>query len=464
MERSLREEDLMRIIIVGCGKVGHTLAEHLSNENHEVTMIDVNSQTLQDAIGILDVSGVVGNGTSYRTQVEAGVEEADLLIAVTDRDEINLLSCLIAKKAGKCQTIARVRNPEYYEEINFIKEELGLSMSINPEWAAASEIARLIHYPSAFEVDTFAKGKVNLLRIQIPEGSVLDHMKLMEFPSKVSRDVLICIVERQDEVIIPNGSFELLEGDMISIILPMEKAFHFFRQIGIQTKPIKNVLIAGGGTISYYLAKQLEKSKVKTKIIEADRKRCEDLSEALPDTMIIHGDATDKQLLLEEGIVEVDAMAALTNLDEENIMLSLYAHQVSSAKKTMTKINKINFEEVIRELPIGSMICPKNITAEYIIRYVRSMQNSFNSSNVEALYRMANGRVEALEFKVGENAKVIRKPLMELSLKDNLLICSISRRGIILTPGGKDQILPGDGVIVVTTHKGLNGIDDIIRD
>jgi len=456
-------EDKMRIIIVGCGKVGYTLAEQLSNENHEVTMIDVNSQTLQDAISILDVSGIVGNGTSYRTQVEAGVEEADLLIAVTDRDEINLLSCLIAKKAGKCQTIARVRNPEYYEEISFIKEELGLSMSINPEWAAASEIARLIHYPSAFEVDTFAKGRVNLLRIQIPESSVLHHMKLMDFPSKVSRDVLICIVEREDQVIIPNGSFELLEGDMISIILPMEKAFHFFHQIGIQTKPIKNVLIAGGGTISYYLAKQLEKSKVKTKIIELDRKRCELLSERLPDTMIIQGDATDKQLLLEEGIVQADAMASLTDLDEENIMLSLYAHQVSSAKKTMTKINKINFEEVIRELPIGSMICPKNITAEYIIRYVRSMQNSYNSSNVEALYRMANGRVEALEFKVGENAKVIRKPLMELSLKDNLLICSISRRGIILTPGGKDQILPGDGVIVVTTHKGLNGIDDIIR-
>lgn len=452
----------MRIIIVGCGKVGYALAEQLGNENHEITMIDVDAKKLQDAIGILDVSGVVGNGTSYHTQEEAGIEEADLLIAVTDRDEINLLSCLMARKAGRCQTIARVRNPEYYEEIRFIKEELGLSMAVNPERAAAQEIARLIHFPSAIEVDTFAKGRVNLLRVEIPKGSVLNHLRLMDFSSKISRDILICIVERGEEVIIPNGSFELREGDMISFIVPIEEALQFFHKIGIHARVIKNVLIAGGGTISYYLAQQLVKAKVQVKIIEKDEERCALLSEQLPKVMIINGDATDQQLLLEEGIRQADAMASLTDLDEENIMLSLYAHSVSSAK-TMTKINKINFEEVIRELPIGSIICPKNITSEYIIRYVRSMQNSYGS-NVETLYRMAGSRVEALEFLVGEKSKVTNTPLAELELKDNLLVCCITRNGEVMTPGGKDQILPGDGVIVVTTHKGLSGINDIIRD
>ena len=290
----------MRIIIVGCGKVGFTIAEQLSNEKHAITLIDTDGKKLQDAISILDVSGVAGNGTSYRTQKEAGIEGADLLIAVTDMDEINLLSCLIAKKAGKCQTIAKVRNPEHYEEISFIKEELGLSMSINPEWAAASEIARLIHFPSAIEVDTFAKGRINLLRIQIPKGSVLHHMNLIEFASKVSHSVLICIVERGEEVIIPNGSFTLEEGDMISFTLPMEDSFRFFQQIGIHARAIKNVIIAGGGTISYYLTRLLTRAKVKVKIIEQNLERCKVLSERLPKAMVLKWDATDKQLLSDE--------------------------------------------------------------------------------------------------------------------------------------------------------------------
>lgn len=451
----------MRIIIVGCGKVGYNLADQLSNENHEVTVIDPDTQKLQDAISMLDISGVVGNGTSYRTQEEAGVEESDLLIAVTDKDEINLLCCLIAKKAGHCHTIARVRNPEYFEEINFIKEELGLSMAVNPERAAASEIGRLIHFSAAIEVDTFAKGRVNLLKVEIPSGSILDHTKLYELSSKLSGDILVCMVERGDDVIIPNGAFELLEGDIISVIVPMERAFQFFHQIGIPTKIIKNTLILGGGTISYYLAKQLEKSRVQTKIVDPSRERCEELSELLDNTMIIHGDCSDKQLLLEEGILKADALVSLCEHDEENIMLSLYAHQVSKAK-TITKINNLDFEEVIRELPLGSIVCPKDITSEYIIRYVRSMQNSFGS-NVETLYRMADNRVEALEFVVDKNCNVTGKTLMDLNLKDNLLIASIYRHGVSHTPGGKDEILPGDSVIVVTTNRGLNGINDIIK-
>ncbi|MBS4959745.1 MAG: Trk system potassium transporter TrkA [Clostridiales bacterium] len=451
----------MKIIIVGCGKVGYALAEQLNEEGHDLTLVDTNSDRLQYVSSALDVMGLVGNGTSYHVQTEAGIDQADLLIAVTDHDEINMLSCLIAKKAGNCHTIARVRNPEYYKEIVFIKEELGLSMSINPESAAALEMSRLIQLPSAMEIDSFARGRVNLIKFRIPEGSILNQMKVYDFPSVSGGNSLICVIERNHEIIIPKGESILLSGDMVSIILPWEASHAFFKKIGIQTKPIRDILIAGGGTISYYLSAILCKNNCKVKIIEKDKDRCNELSELLPHAMIIHGDATDQKLLLEEGICDADAFASLTNLDEENILLSLYANKVSKAK-LFTKINKISFEEVISEMPVGSIICPKFITAEYIIRYVRSMQNSFGS-NVESLYRLMENRVEALEFSVHSNSKTIGIPIMDMALKPNLLICCINRKGKIITPSGKDIILAGDTVIVVTTIKGLDNLDDILK-
>jgi len=451
----------MNIIIVGCGKVGRALAAQLDEEGHEITLIDSDEEQLREATETLDLMGIIGNGTSYIVQKEAGVETADLLIAVAGMDEVNMLSCLIAKKAGNCRTIARVRNPEYYNEISFIREELGLSMSVNPESASAAEIVKLVQFPSALEVDTFMRGKVNLIRIVVPQDSILDNMKVMDIGQKVSADVLICIVVRNHEVIIPGGGFVIQSGDAISFFTPMNNVRNFMRKVGVNLKPIHNVMIAGGGTFGYYLARELLRARIKVKIIETDRKRCEFLSESLEDAVVICGDATDKQLLLEEGLESADAFTSLTGLDEENIMLSLYANMVSKAK-VITKINRISFEEVIADMPIGSVICPKEITSEYIVRYIRAMQNSLGS-NVRALYQMIDNRVEALEFMVNSSAKVTGVPLSELKIIDNLLICCIYRQGRVFIPTGKDTININDNVVVVTTHKGLDDINDILR-
>ncbi len=451
----------MNIIIGGCGKVGATLAEQLGAAGHEVSIIDKDADVVEAASAKYDVMGVEGNCTSYHTQKEAGIEDADLFIAVTDQDEINMLACLIAKKTGNCDTIARVRNPEYYQEIGYIKEELGLSMAINPELAAASEMARLVQIPSALEVDTFAKGRVNLIKIQIPEKSVLDNISIMEMAAKINANVLICVVERGEEVIIPRGDFRMQAGDYISVALAIKDINRFLHQIKVYDKPIRNVMIAGGGRISYYLAKLLIAAKIHVKILEQNRKRCEELSELLPEAMIIHGDMTDRDVLMEENLEHEDAVAALSDSDEENVLLALFVNKVSKAKR-MVKITRTSFEEVINDMPVGHIISPKNITAEYIIRYVRSRQNSYDS-NVETLYRLVDGKVEALEFTVGENAKVANKEIAELKIKDNTLICSIYRQGSVIRPHGKEMIRPKDSVIVVTTQKGLNGIDDILK-
>ena len=450
----------MNIIIAGCGKVGCALAEQLNAEGHEISVIDMDSQVVQSVSSRFDVMGVEGNCTSYHVQTEAGISAADLLIAVTDRDEINMLTCLIAKKTGNCQTIARVRNPEYYQEINYIREELGLSMSINPELAAASEISRLIQVPSALEVDTFAKGRVSLIKIQIPEGSVLDNISIKDMAVKVNPDVLICIVEREKEVMIPGGDFVLKSGDYISVTVAISKINRFLNQIGVKVKQIRNVILAGGSTISYYLAKQLLASRVNVKIVERSLKRCDELSDLLPDAMIINGDVTERDLLMEENIEDADAVVALT--DSENVLLSLFVNKVSKAKR-MVKITRDSFMEVIDEMPVGNIVSPKDITAEYIARYVRSMQNSYDSSNVEALYRLIDGRAEALEFIVGPNAKVANQEIYKLNIKSNTLLCSIYRNGRIIRPSGREYIRPKDSIVVVTTQKGLNGIDDIIK-
>ncbi|MDO4555572.1 MAG: Trk system potassium transporter TrkA [Lachnospiraceae bacterium] len=451
----------MKVIIAGCGKVGYTLAEQLSEENHDISVIDVRADKLEAVSTNLDVIGVVGNGTSYHTLQEAGVEDADLMIAVTDKDEINLLACLIAKKAGNCQTVARVRNPEYHTEIGFLKEELGLSMVINPELAAAAEIARLIQVPSAMEIDTFAKGKVNLIKFEIPKESIWDGTKISEISSRFGGDLLICIVERKDKVMIPDGSTVLCGGDKVSAIVSQERMNSLFIKLGFANKIIKNVMIAGGSRIAYYLSERLIRSRIRVKIMEQKHSRCEELSDLLPGAMIIEGDAASETLLNEEGITDMDAFISLTNFDEENIMLSLYANKVSKAK-LITKINKITFEDVINEIPVGSIISPKNLTAEYIIRYVRSMQNSMGS-NVEAVYKMIHNKVEALEFYVKEESQVTNVPLSHLRLKDNLLICAIIRNEERITPSGQDVILKGDSVIVVTTNIGLNDIQEIMK-
>lgn len=451
----------MQIIIVGCGNVGATLTEQLSKEGHNITVIDMDGNTVERVANQHDVMGIVGNGASLSVQNEAGIEEADLMIAVTTSDELNLLCCLIAKKAGDCKTIARVRNPVYNKEIAFIKGELGLSMVINPEYAAACEISRLLKFPSAIKVDIFAKGRIELLKCKLGEGSVLHGRPLTYISGGLGCEVLICAVERGEEVFIPDGSFELREKDIITVVASSRNANEFFRKIGMTMNRIKNCIIVGGGETTYYLAKQLLPMGIGIKIIEQDKERCNELSELLPQAMIIHGDGTDRNLLDEEGLPRIHAFVSWTSLDEENIMLSLYAKSVSKAK-TITKVHRISYDEIIDSLDLGSVLYPKNITAEYILQYVRAMQNSIGS-NVETLYRLIENKVETLEFRVNEQSELVGVPLKELRLKDNLLIACINRKGIIITPGGQDSIMLGDTVVVVTTNQGFHDLKDILR-
>lgn len=450
----------MKIIIVGCGKVGTTLAEQLNRENHDITLIDCDSEALQSISDSTDVMSVTGNGAVYQVQMEAGIKEADLLIATTNSDELNMLCCLIAKKAGNCHTIARIRNPEYSAEINYIREELNLSLAINPELAAAREIARLLRFPNAIKIELFAKGRIELLKFMIPKDSILDRMKVMDVVSRLKSNVLICAVERGDDVVIPDGNFEMRGGDKISFIAPHADCADFFRKAGIENNTVNSAMFVGGGKLTVYLAKALADTKIKIKIIEQDEERCRILSELLPHAMIIHGDGSDQKLLLEEGIRQTEAFASLTGFDEENILLSLYAASQSRAK-LITKVNKIAFENVINALNLGSVIYPKMLTADITLQYVRAMQNSMGS-NIETLYKIVADKAEALEFRVRGDSPVLGIPLEKLRTRNNLLVACINRNGRIIMPRGKDTLEAGDTVIIVTTHTGLNDLKDIL--
>ena len=451
----------MNIIIVGCGKVGSILAGQLSQEGHDISIIDTNDQVVKEFSNSYDAMGVVGNGVSYTIQKEAGIENAHLLIAVTGSDELNLLCCLIARKAGNCKTIARVRNPIYNKEIGFIKEELGLSMAINPEYEAAREITRILRFPSVIDINTFNKGKVELLTFKVEKNSILHNMKLAEMDNKLKCNILVCIAEREEEVIIPNGDFIIKENDKISIIASHDEATAFFVKIGMINNPVKNSMLIGGADISYYLARNLLENGVSVTMIEKDLKRCEQLSELIPEAMIINGDGTDKELLMEEGITQAESFASLTGIDEQNVLLSLYARSKMKGK-IITKVNRIAFDEVIDNLDLGSIIYPKYITLYYILQYVRAMNNSIGS-NVETLYKIKKDKAEALEFYVNEGSKLVGIPLEELKIKDNIIICSIRRKGKVITPKGQDCIKVGDHVIIVTTNVGLHDLSDILR-
>lgn len=451
----------MKIFIVGCGKVGYALAEMLNEEGHELTVIDSKEKNLITLTETLDVMSYVGNGSSYRVLRDAGIESADLLIAVTDRDEVNLLSCLVARKASHCRTIARVRHPEYYDEIHYLQEELGLFMAINPEYSAANDILHLIQMPSAMEIDGFAKDRVNMFKFKLPNTSYWADKRIKDIVNKTV-PFLVCVIERDGSIIIPNGDTILRAGDNVSIVTDPQHSNYIFSASGVFQKPIKDVIVAGGGTLSYYLAKSLVENKIKVKIIAPKIERCEVLSELLPEAIIIHGDPTNQGLLLEEGLEKADAFAALTDYDEENIMISLFANRKSKAK-LITKVDKMGFEKMISDFkfPVGSVITPKHITAEQILKCVRSMKNTVGS-NVEAVYRMGDNRVEALEFRVKGKCKVTNIALKNLNFKKDILICSIIRHGKLIIPTGTDEISINDTVIIVTKLKGLKNIEDIL--
>ena len=450
----------MKILIIGDGKIGSVLAEQLSGEHHAVTLVDRSAETLTQSNNDLDVMVVEGDGASRSVQLEAGVEEADLVIACTGKDELNLLCCLVAKKLGARHTIARVRNPMYVEDLDLIKDDLGLSMTINPEAECAREMARVLRLPSALEIDTFAQGRVEILKLRIEDNSPLDGLTLVEL-GKFKAKVLICAVERgEQEVYIPSGGFRLKAGDLISVVARPVEAIRFFRQIGVARSKIRQTMVIGGGRIGFYLAKELLAAGMDVKIIEADYATCEALSEQLPDATVLHGDGTDQRLLLEEGIEHMDAIIALTGIDEENIIISLYAKRTTDAK-VITKVNRDSYRQIVGQLDLGSVFYPRRICADNVVRYVRAMQDSDAYASMETLCKIAGGKVEALEFRVAREASYCGKPLLELNLRDNLLIGCISRGGKIITPRGSDTIEVGDSVIVVTTHSGIATLDDI---
>lgn len=450
----------MKIVIIGDGKIGSTLAEQLSQEKHEVTLIDQSSEPLEQSNNHLDVMVVEGDGASHAVQQEAGVGQADLVIACTGADELNLLCCLIAKKLGAKNTVARVRNPNYVENLSLIKDDLGLSMTINPEAMCATEMARVLRLSTAIKVDTFSRGQVEILKLPVLEGSSLDGMALMEM-GKFKAKVLICAVERGErEVYIPSGDFRLRAGDHISVVASAVEALRFFRQAGITRSRVRQCMLIGGGRIAFYLAKQLLAAGMDVKIIEAERGQAEKLSELLPEATIIHGDGTDQQLLLEEGIEHMDAVVALTGIDEENIIIALYAKRTTDAK-VITKINRSSYEDIISNLDIGSVFYPRKICADNVVRYVRAMQASNAFASMETLCKIAGGKVEALEFRVTREADFCGVPLQDLNLRDDLLIGCITRNGKLITPRGGDTIEVGDSVIVVTTHSGIATLNDI---
>ncbi len=449
----------LNVIIVGCSNVGKIIAELLSREGHHITVIDKDAATVKTVSDTYDVLGVVGNGSSYRVLMEAGIESANLLIAVTDSDELNLLCCTVAKKVGKCAAIARVRTPDYADELSYLRARLGISMIINPELETAREIARLLRLPGAISINPFAKGHVEMVTFKLTEDSPLCGKALMQLQQTFSVGLLVCGVERNGELTIPNGSFVLESGDIVSFIATARNTQKFFRKISVETRKVASAMIVGGGRIAYYLTKLLLDAGIDVKIIEKDPERCSVLAEELSDASVFCGDGTSEKTLLEAGIDQVGSFIPLTNIDEENILLTLYAKKMTSAK-VITKINRMNFHDVIRGLDMDSVVYPRYITTESIVAYARAKQNSLGS-NIETLYHVFDDRAEAIEFRVGKS-QVNGIPLMHLHLKNELLIACINRGGKIIIPSGTDCIMEGDTVIIVTTHGGFDEIDDIL--
>ncbi len=452
----------LHIIIVGCGKVGQVLTERLTKEGHDITVIDKKAERISQISNMYDIMAVEGNGASYSTQKEAGVDTADLLIAVTESDELNILCCVIAKRMGDTPAIARVRTPDYSKEIGYLQEKLGLAMIINPEQEAATEIARILALPSALEVNSFAHGQAEMIELTIPKGGALDGMTIAQLGQQLSIGVVVCAIRRGEEVIIPSGLTILRAGDNIILVGQNHFARIFLKDIGVESGKVKDCIIVGGGKGAYYLADRLIKDGIKVKLIERNHERCEELSKLLPKAIVICGDGSDENLLKEEGIESCESFVPLTGIDEENAFLTMYAKQVSSAK-VITKVNRINFSNVIHSLDLGSIIYPKYLAAEAIIAYVRARSASVGEANIETMYHLFDQRVEAIEFKVTEKSPVVGTKLKDLRLKENVLLACINRNGKIIIPGGSDAIDLGDTVMIVTTQTGFSHIDDILR-
>lgn len=454
----------MNIIIVGDGKVGAALATQMSAEGHDVTIIDSNPQVLSDSAERLDIMAVIGNGASMETLRSAGVERADVLIAATSRDELNLLTCLTAKKLGAKQTIARVRNPEYSDQLVAMQDELGLSMTVNPEQAAAQEAYQLLQFPSFLKRDAFAKGRVEIVSIPVGKDSKLVGIPLFKLYEIAGVNVLVCAVQREDGVHIPSGSFTLQEGDTIFVTAGIKDLALLVKNLGLVEKRIKSLMIIGGSRIAFYLTKRCIDSGINVKIIEREHKRCEELAEAIPQATIIEADGSREDILAAEGVKNYDAVITLTGMDEENLVLSMLASHLG-VSKVITKINRLEYTDVFRKVGIGSVISPKGLCCANILRYVRAMSTASGIESVLTLHPIVDGQAEALEFQVSPDTRHRGEALKDIPLKKGILVSCITHKGHTVIPRGDSSFTTGDTVIVVTAgDQAISDLDDIFAD
>jgi len=454
----------MNIIIVGDGKVGAALATQLSQEGHDITIIDSNPHVLSQSTDRLDVMAVMGNGASMSTLRDAGVDRADVLIAATSRDELNLLTCLTAKKLGAKHTIARVRNPEYSDQLVSMREELGLSLTVNPEQTAAHEAYQLLQFPSFLKRESFAKGRVEIVAIPVNEGSKLDRIPLSKLYEIARVNVLVCAVEREDGVHIPGGSFVLRAGDTIFVTAALQDLAQLVRNLGLVEHKVKSLLIIGGSRIAFYLARRCLDSGIAVKIIERDHDRCVQLVESLPQATVIEGDGSRQDVLDAEGLRSFDAVITLTGMDEENLVLSLFASHLG-VSKVITKINRVEYYDVFRRVGLGSVISPKGLCCSNIARYVRAMSTASEIDSVLTLHPIVDGKVEALEFRAGPETRHCGEALKDIPVKHGVLVSCITHEGRTIIPKGDSRFYPGDTVIVVTAaDRAINDLNAIFLD
>ena len=451
----------MKIIIIGDGKVGYKLARQLSTEKYDVVLIDSDEKKLRFATDHLDIACVAGNGADAEVLKQADIAHADLAIACTSEDECNMLSCLIARKLGARHTIARVRNPIYYRQIGLLKEDLHLSMAVNPELIVADEISRLLIFPDASQIETFVKGRMELLELPVSANGVLEGMRLSDMYRKFQIRLLVCAVERGEDVRIPDGEYVLKAGDRLHIAASHKDLERFFKANGKRREKIKKVIICGGGRVGYYLAAQLSTLGMQVKIIEENARRCEELCELLPKATIINGDATDHDLLVEEGVEEADAFVALTGMDEENIILSLYAKS-QNVDKIVAKVNEDRRARMVEEFGIDSIVSVKTATADAIMSYVRARKNSQASANIETMYQLVDDKVEALEFRVRDNCRFIDVPIKDLNIRKGIIIAYVTHKGVSKVATGDMRIQLSDTVIIISKVAGLRDINDLL--
>ena len=450
----------MKIVIIGLGTIGRTILRELTAENHTVTIIDENKEKIEELIEKYDVFGVVGNGACKDIQREAKVRGADVVIALTESDELNIFACMVARNVGAKNTIARVRNPDYSRQIAEMREDLGISMLVNPEKDTANEIFNLISLPSIVQVEHFAKGRVLLVEIVAEKGCSLVGETLISLGKKLSSKVLICAVQRNGEVFIPSGNFMIEEGDKIHLTSDAHSLGEFLREANLVKYPLKNVMIVGGSKVAIYLAEQLSQKKYKVKLLENNKKTAEELAEALPKVTVVHGNGMRHDVLLEEGLEAMDAFVPLTHIDEENMVVSMFASKMK-VKKTITQIKNDDLNEMLTELGMHNNVSPTHVVADRVVSYIRALANK-RGSNVLTLSRLVGDQVEALEFFAKKPEKIYDKPLKELRIKENCLVACIIRDSQVIIPDGNSCIQQGDNVIVVTTHKNFDDLTDII--